>query len=186
MTIDASDRYNLTAILLHWIIAIAVIFMLGLGLYMSELPRGSAEQLQYYQLHKSVGITILVLSALRILWRFTHEVPPLPSSLKPWERITSHGIQHIFYLLIVILPLSGWAIVSASTRGVPTRLFGLVTLPNISFIADLENKKAVGDIFGEAHELMAWAMIALLVLHVGAALRHHFMLKDNVLRRMLP
>lgn len=182
---NSPGRYGLVALALHWLIALAIIAMLVLGSLMTDLPN-SPQKFELYQLHKSVGMTILVASLLRLGWRLTNPPPPLPPSVPRLEAMAARTAHALFYVLMIGLPLSGWMMVSASTLNIPTRIFGLVELPHLPWLATLANKKPVEDALKEVHEMAGWAMVALLLLHVAAALRHHLLLKDDILRRMLP
>lgn len=179
------DRYGLVALVLHWLIALAILAMIALGLVMTGLP-DTPDKFALYQLHKSIGLTILLLSLLRLGWRLVNPVPPLPPTLGPTERVLARLTHGALYLLMIGLPLSGWAMVSASPWNIPTRWFDLVTVPHLPVLPDLADKQAAEAILKETHEILAFALIGLLVLHVGAALRHHFQLRDRTLLRMLP
>lgn len=183
---NSPTRYGLVAMILHWLIALAVLAMLALGFVMGEVREGSALQFQLFQWHKSIGITILLLTVLRLAWRLMNRQPPFPPTMRPWERAFARATHFGFYVLLFALPLSGWAMVSTSPLGIPTLLYGVVPWPNLPWAARAENPEALEAILSEAHELLAFGMIALLVLHVAGALRHHFLLRDTVLRRMLP
>jgi cytochrome b561 len=183
---NSPTRYGLVAMLLHWLIALAVLAMLALGFVMGEVREGSALQFQLFQWHKSIGITILLLTVLRLTWRLMNRQPPFPPTMRPWERALARATHFGFYVLLFALPLSGWAMVSTSPLGIPTLLYGVVPWPNLPWAARAENPEALEATLSEAHELLAFGMIALLVLHVAGALRHHFLLHDTVLRRMLP
>ncbi len=182
------DRYGAVAQALHWIMALLIGAMLVVGIYMLRLPQAEKfpGKIGYdlYQLHKSVGLVVLVLAVLRIGWRLTHRAPRLPATLKPYEKGLAHASHLALYLLILAMPLSGWLMVSASELAhgmLPTRFFDLFTVPNL-----LAADEAAEATLGQVHTVLAFAAIAVLVLHVGAALKHHFVLKDNVLLRMLP
>jgi len=178
-----SGRYTTVAIALHWTIALLIVGQIAGGLYMHELPNSDPQKFQIYQLHKSFGISVLLLSLGRLAWRATHPAPALPGNLKPWERIAAR-VTHIgFYVLMIGTPLLGWAMVSASPYNIDTVLFGVVPWPHIPGV---ESSKDVEGVFKELHEIAAFAIIGLLVLHVAAALKHHFMLKDAVVGRMIP
>jgi cytochrome b561 len=181
-------RYGSVAMTLHWLIAALVLVNLGLGLYMADLPKTDASRFMLFQLHKSVGLTVLVLSVLRLVWRLVNPVPPIPRGVNPFLRLGGHVSHFLFYFLIIAIPLAGWAMVSSSPIGLPTPYFGLFSWPNISFLANLPRaaKIANEDMFAETHELLAYSAIALLVLHVLAALYHQFLRRDDVLKRMLP
>lgn len=175
-------RYGTVAMTLHWLIALAIIGMLTVGKYMVDLPNTGPNKFALYQLHKSFGITVLVLTLVRIGWRVVHPVPALPPGMPAWQRFGAHFSHYGLYALMLAIPLSGWAAVSASTLGIPTLLFGAVELPSLPIAPDRDTH----EFFEGAHELLGDLMIALLILHVVAALKHHFVDKDTVLRRMLP
>lgn len=179
-------RYGAVAIALHWAIAIAIIGLLVLGTVMVRVTPGSSLQFELYQLHKSLGITVLLLSAVRLIWRLTHPAPPLPANLRPWEAALARSTHVGFYILMLVLPLSGWMMVSASVWNFPTVIFGLFTLPHLPMLGTLPDKKPVEDALKEIHEWLAIGTLALLLLHVAGALKHHFILKDDTLERMLP
>ena len=181
-------RYDNVAASLHWVIAIALIFQICLGLYMGTFPRGDATGFALVQLHKSVGLTILVLSLARLGWRLANPVPPLPASMSAPLRWLAHTSHFLLYFLIIALPLSGWAMMSASPRGAPISYFGLFDWPRIWFLADLApaDKRPAAHMFGEYHEWLAYTAIVLIIIHVTAALVHQFAWKDSVFRRIIP
>ena len=183
---DAPERYGPVAILLHWIIALAIVALLALGAVMVRLTPGSSLQFDVYQLHKSLGITVLVLSLLRLAWRLFNSPPPLPANLEPWETALARVTHVGFYLLMIALPFSGWMMVSASVWNIPTVVFGAFTLPHLPVLGGLQNKKPVEEALKEVHEALAIGMFVLLMLHVAGALKHQFVLRDDTLARMLP
>ncbi len=185
---ETLSRYGGVAIALHWAIAALLIANLVLGLYFHDLPREDPSKFLLAQTHKSLGLTVLVLSLLRVVWRLTHRVPPLPAEMNPLLKLGARVSHVLLYVLILALPLTGWGMVSASRLGLPTKYFGLFEWPNLSFIADAdpETKRGYSGFFHESHETLAWIAIALIVIHVSAALYHHFLRRDGVLRRMLP
>jgi cytochrome b561 len=184
--LPAKIRYDAVAIALHWIIALAIAGQLAMGWSMVAMRPGSFLQFQLYQMHKSIGMTILLLSALRLIWRLLHEPPPLPLSMPAWARRLARFSHIALYVLLLALPLSGWAVVSASPFNIPTLLYGVVPLPHIPVLASLSNKGAVEPVLKALHEIGGWILLALLVGHIVAALRHHFLLHDDVLVRMVP
>ena len=183
---DAPERYGPVAILLHWIIALAIVALLALGAVMVRLTPGSSLQFDVYQLHKSLGITVLVLSLLRLAWRLFNSPPPLPANLEPWETALARVTHVGFYVLMIALPFSGWMMVSASVWNIPTVVFGAFTLPHLPVLGDLQNKKPVEEALKEVHEALAIGMFVLLMLHVAGALKHQFVLRDDTLARILP
>jgi cytochrome b561 len=163
---------------LHWIIAVLVVAMLVLGLIMVDLPLG-VQKLELYALHKSVGIVILAFVAARLAWRLsgTRPVPLGPS--RPYEQILAHGVHASFYVVLVAMPLTGWLMSSSANFSV--NVFGLFTLPDL-----VAPDKRLEEIFHAAHYWLGWVLIGLLVLHIAGALKHHFVLKNDTLRRMIP
>lgn len=176
-----SDRYTRVAVALHWAIALCIIGLIVFGLLMTK--EWMPNRFVIYQVHKSFGILVLVLSIMRLIWRLTHRPPPSPATMPNWQKMASYATHWAFYALMIITPLLGWAMVSASTLPVPTVLFWLIPLPDIPWI---EESKALADRFKALHEIGAKLFIALILLHVGAALKHHFKDKDGVLARMMP
>ncbi len=187
-TASTRTQYGSVAITLHWLIAFAVIVNIALGLYFNDLPRSDPEKFILVQLHKSIGLSVLVLSVVRVLWRMVNTVPPLPQSVSPALRVTARTTQFLLYVLIIVIPLSGWALVSSSPLGLPTLYFGWFHWPHISFLADLPRsaKKLLSHEFGTIHVILAWSAIILVPLHIAGALYHQFVRHDDVLARMLP
>lgn len=183
------DRYTNVAVVLHWLIAFMVIGQLAGGFYMHNLPDEQASlKFQLFQLHKSFGVTVLMLTLVRIGWRLTHKPPPLPAEMPAWERLAARGAHAGFYALLLALPLVGWAVVSASplADSVQTYLFGIVHWPHLPFFKEVADRKELAHDIAEIHELLAFAMIGLIGVHVAAALKHQFVNKDEVLGHMLP
>ena len=179
-------RYTGVAILLHWLIAVAILGQIALGLIMTQKGLPPMRQFQLYQLHKSVGITILLLVVLRVLWRLGHRPPPLPPAMPALERRAAGGAHLLLYGLILGLPLTGWAVVSASPFNIPTVLYSVVPWPHLPVLPELHDKAPVEAALKAVHAYGAWALIALVALHTAAALRHAIVLRDGVLRRMAP
>ncbi|MBI1403238.1 MAG: cytochrome b [Porphyrobacter sp.] len=171
----ADRRYNLGARALHWTIAVLVIANLAIGLLHEPLE----DSIDLIPVHEAIGITVLGLTLVRIAWRFTWKRPPFPGSVAPVEAWAARAVQGLFYVLTLALPLSGWVFASAGKY--PISWFGIFTVPKFA----VTRQDPIFGIAHEGHEIMGWVTIALVVLHVGAALRHHFLLKDNVLRRMM-
>ena len=182
----SDGRYDRVALALHWLSAVAVVGLLGLGLVMTRLARGSSLQFELYQLHKSVGITVLALTLLRLAWRWRHPPPALPEAMPAWEKRAAAANHRLLYALLLAMPLGGWAVVSVARFNVPTLLYGVLPWPHLPFLASLANKSPVEDLLTRLHDAGGWLFLPLLALHVGAALRHHWRLGDDVLRRMLP
>jgi cytochrome b561 len=180
-------RYTRTAIILHWLIALGVIGNVTLAL---SWPHAADERVRpMIDLHKSVGITILGLAIMRLLWRATHKPPAFAIGYKRWEVTVAHIVHWLLYFVIFAMPLTGWIMDSgykdAATH--PMFLYGLFEWPRIGFIMHLDpaTRDRVHDLFGEAHELIAWLVFALFALHVAGALKHQLE-GHKELQRMLP
>lgn len=182
----AQTRYTSVAVALHWAIALLIIAQIAGGLYMHKLPNASPIKFDLYQLHKSFGLSILTLTFIRLGWRFTHRPPSLPAGMPGWQKLAARGAHWAFYALLFIVPLIGWAMVSVSPREIPTFWFGLIEIPHLEFFSGVEDRAAAEDAFKEGHEILAKLILALLALHVAAALKHGFVNRDGVLRSMAP
>lgn len=179
-------RYSTVAIVLHWLIAAAIIFQVILAWRMDgRTPQGFA----LIQLHKSVGLSILLFSLARLAWRLTHRPPPLPESLASWERSLAK-ITHIgLYVIMIGMPITGWIMVSTSRIQVPTLLYGLVPWPHVPGLAHLTGAaKTAWNSFGHTgHEALAWGAYLLIALHVAGALKHQLFSRDEpILAHMAP
>jgi cytochrome b561 len=181
-TASTPRRYSGLSIALHWLLAIALVSLFGMGVYMADLPF-SPQRLKLYNWHKWAGVTVLVLSAARLLWRLTHRPPELPQAvtqaMPDWQLRAYHATHGLMYALFFIVPLVGWAYSSAA--GFPIVWFGVVALPDF-----VSTDKALAELIKPLHQVSAFALAALVVLHVGAALKHHWIDKDGLLQRMLP
>lgn len=173
----ADPRYTKVAIWLHWLIGLAVIVNIGLAMLTEDMPRETHRAAM--NIHKALGITILLLTILLILWRIGHKPPPLPATTPAWQRPLSKVVHLLFYLLLLLLPLSGWAWMSAADR--PIDFFGLFTVPSI--IAPSEN---VADVLHDRHEMLGLTMLALVTIHILAALKHQFVDRTRLIGRMNP
>ena len=172
-----TPRYTATAIALHWLLAVAIVGAFGVGLYMSDLPL-SPTRLKLYNWHKWAGVTILALSALRLLWRLGHR-PPADLPMPAWQARAAHAVHFLLYLAFFAVPLSGWAYSSAA--GFPIVWFGVLPLPDFVPV-----DKPLAHQLKELHELLAWGLALLVLAHIGAALKHHLIDKDGLLLRMMP
>lgn len=179
-------RYTIVAILLHWASALCVLALIGMGLTMTHAALPPMRQFELYQWHKSLGITVLALTALRLAWRAVHPAPPLPAAMPRAERRAACAAHLLLYLLLVGLPLTGWAVVSLSPFNIPTVLYGALPWPHLPLAEHLSDPAWAEGVAKRVHAYGAWLLAAFLVLHVAAALRHHLILRDDVLRRMLP
>jgi cytochrome b561 len=173
----APTRYSPTAMLLHWVLALAIVGSFSVGLYMADLPI-SPQRLKLYNWHKWAGVTILALSAVRLLWRLTHR-PPADLPMPAWQRLAAHDTHYALYLLFFAVPLVGWAYSSAA--GFPIVWFGVLPLPDF-----VSADKALAEAIKPWHGYLAYALAALVLMHVAAALKHHFIDRDGLLSRMLP
>ena len=179
-------RYNEVPIAIHWLTAIAIVTQFVLGWTMISLRPPSSLHFSLYQWHKSIGMTILALSVLRLIWRFLHRPPLLPAIMPAWEKRAAKLTHGSLYVLLIALPISGWAVVSASPLNIPTMLYGFLPVPHLPVLSDLPDKRAAEQALKALHEFGGWILALLLAGHIGAALRHHFLLRDGVLVRMLP
>jgi cytochrome b561 len=181
-------RYGSVAMSLHWLIAALVIANLCLGEYFTGLPRHDPRLFALVQVHKSIGLTVLVLSLARLAWRLINPVPPLPIAMHPALRVLARATHVLLYVLIIVIPLSGWAMVSASPLGLPTMYFGLFQWPHIPLLAHLSRvqKVPLSHNLMAVHATLATFAIGLIVIHVGGALYHQLLRRDDVLKRMLP
>lgn len=167
--------YGRTATSLHWLLAGAIAVTFSLGWVMTELSI-SPLKLRLFNWHKWLGVTVLALAAIRTLWRLTHPAPPdLP--MPAWQARAAHALHGLLYLLMVTIPLSGWAYSNAV--GYPIVYLGRFRLPDL-----VEKNKELGKVLLEVHHVLAWTLAALVLMHVLAALKHHFIDKDATLRRM--
>ncbi|BEU95980.1 cytochrome b [Acidovorax sp. DW039] len=175
-------RYSGIAMLLHWVLGLGLIAIFALGVYMADLPF-SPQRLKLYNWHKWAGVTILALSLLRLIWRITHRPPALPRAMEEampaWQKMAHHATHHLLYVLFFAVPLIGWAYSSAA--GFPIVFLGLWQLPDFVPVS-----KELAEAIKPWHQISAFAMAALVVLHVAAALKHQIIDRDGLLQRMLP
>ena len=179
---NANARYDSVAVTLHWVTAICIIAMIPLGFFMGDLP--ISIKFDAYAVHKSIGITVLGLSIFRLVWRLMNPPPALPTGMKNYEYILAKLTHWLFYFLIIAMPLSGWIFVSASQK-YPTVYFWMGEVPFLPMPEGID-AKATNELFKEFHETLAYGAIALITLHIAAALKHRFIMRDDVLARMLP
>jgi len=173
-----NDRYTRTAISLHWLIALLILAAFPLGLYMHDLPL-SPYKLRLYSYHKWIGVTVFVLAVIRLYWRTTHLPPSMPQSMANWEKLAAHVTHYALYVLILTIPISGWLMSSA--KGFQTVWFGVLPLPDL-----VGKDKELGDMLHEIHEALNFLLCGLVLAHIGAALKHHFIERDDILARMVP
>ena len=194
---NASTHYTKTAVILHWLIALGIFGMFALGWFMSDIPKEAPKQLSfdlfnwgiytwqmleeisprsfYFNVHKSLGVTIFALILLRIIWRLTHTPPALLSSYKDIERKLANGTQRLLYLLMLVLPLSGVIMAMYSKYGI--KWFGM------NFIKGLDNNP-MRELYKNIHEIVGLILLAFVVIHILGALKHKLIDKDDTLKRM--
>jgi cytochrome b561 len=175
---NTTTHWGWVAQLLHWTIVILVITQFVLGTIADDLPLGM-HKLAVLARHKSVGITIFMLVVLRLVWRWSNPTPALPSTLKPYERHLARITHAALYVLLLVMPITGW--IMSSARAFPVSWFGFFQLPDL-----VAPNKTLYDAMLTTHGTLAWILAGVATLHLLAALKHHFVLKDDVLRRMLP
>lgn len=171
----AGAHYTRVAIALHWIIALLILANLAIGLWQETWLKGTMP------LHKSIGLTVLLLSVVRLGWRLAHRPPPLPNGTRAWEKRLAHLNHGLFYLLMFLLPLSGWVFTSAGSRKYPTVFWGMFPVPPI-----VGQNPALSDTVATRHMQMAYLMIALIVLHLAGVAKHQFLNRDRTLERIWP
>lgn len=177
-TRDSTTRYGAIAQAFHWIIAVLVVSQFVLARLADNLPLGTRKGL-LLERHKSLGMTVLMLAALRLVWRINHRPPDLPAGMKPIEVFLARATHIAFYALLFAMPLSGWTMSSA--KNYPVSWFRLFTWPDL-----LAPNETAFTVLRNTHEILSNALFVLAVLHILAALKHHFWNKDDVLLRMLP
>ena len=178
MSTNDTPNYTATAKAIHWLMAVLLIGLLGLGLYMAGLPL-SPDKLRLYSWHKWAGVTAFLLLAFRLLWRVSNRPPALPDSMSKPMQLLAHAGHFALYALMFAIPLSGWLMSSA--KGIQTVYFGVLPIPDL-----IGKDKELGHLLGSVHESLSWLFILVLVGHVAAALKHHYIDKDDILKRMLP
>lgn len=173
------QRYTIPAIVLHWLTAILIVSAFALGLVMVDIPGITPTKLKYFSWHKWLGVTVLGLACLRALWRLTQAAPPFPASMPVWQVKAAHLLHVLLYILIFAVPLSGYFYSLAA--GVPVVYLGIVPLPVL-----IEANEVWKPILKQVHYVLNMSLLACVVLHVAAALKHLVIDRDGVFRRMLP
>lgn len=174
---NSEANWGSVAKLLHWSMAVLILFQIPLGIAADQW-RLSPTKIDLFILHKSIGMLLLLLVAIRLTWRLCNPVPKLPVNMPAWQQLGGHISHGLLYFCLVALPLSGWVINSASN--IPFRVFWLFKLPAIT-----DPDKALEATVKSVHGGLSIALAVLLVMHIGAACHHHFVRRDNVLLRML-
>ena len=172
------ERYTGAAIAFHWFLAVLIIANIAFGLSIVDLPL-TPQKLRYFSWHKWTGVTIFLFASARLLWRLTHAAPPLPAAMRPWERGVAHAVHVLLYALFLAAPLTGWLFSSAA--GFQTVYLGVLPIPDV-----IAKNKEVAEVLKLAHHWINYTLAAVIVLHAAAALKHHFVDRDDVLARMLP
>ncbi|MEO7852053.1 MAG: cytochrome b [Rubrivivax sp.] len=179
----AATRFGLVAIGFHWLLALAIVASFSVGLYMNDLPF-SVQRVKLFNYHKWAGVTILVLSVLRLLWRVTHRPPPLSqrvqAAMPPWQHRAANFSHFMMYLLFLAVPLLGWAYSSAA--GLQIVWFGVLPLPDFVPV----DKEFAKEVLKPLHRYLAYILAGLVVVHVAAALKHQFVDRDGLMARMWP
>jgi cytochrome b561 len=171
------QRYDSIQIGLHWLTAALVAAAILLIWAVHQTPRGPLHTTLFF-LHRSCGVTIFALTLLRLVWRASHQVPPPPASVPVWQQRAGTFAHWLLYTLLLVMPVTGF--IDSAANGHAVSFFYLFNLPL------LPENKPLAELSGDIHETLQWVVYALIVLHAAAALRHHFVLGDGVLRRMLP
>jgi cytochrome b561 len=176
---NTQERYGAVASMLHWLMAIVLVALIVLGLYMVSLPDVGfdTKKIALILYHKELGILALVLAALRLAWRVVNALPKLVEYLPEWQKVIARFVHLCFYALMFALPVTGW--IMSSAAGIPVSFFGLFELPDLVSYSDRLFRT-----FIEIHKWLGYALIVLLLVHAGAALRHHLVLKDETLKKM--
>jgi cytochrome b561 len=178
---NTEDRYGAVAILFHWSMALLVIGLAALGLYMVTLPDVgfNTNKVTLVLYHKELGLLVLVLLSTRLAWRVTQILPRLVEHLPDWQKIAARFVHLSFYALLFALPMTGYLMSSAA--GIPVSFFGLFMLPDF-----VHRDHGLFQRYIAIHQWLGYVLILFIFVHAGAALRHHFVFKDDTLRRMLP
>ncbi len=177
---NTENRYGVVAVALHWLMAVLLIALVVLGLFMVTLPDAGFDtrKIKLILYHKELGMLALALAALRLGWRVTNTLPRLVENLPDWQKVVARFVHLSFYGLMVALPMTGWLMSSAA--GFPVSFVGLFDLPNL-----IRQDDYLSQVFIAVHKWLGYTLIPIIVAHAGAALRHHFLFKDDTLRKML-
>jgi cytochrome b561 len=181
MITNSVDRYGLVSRFLHWVMALLILAMIGIGAYMTDLAKEDPLRAQLYSMHKAVGVTLLGLAIIRILWILASRPPVMPAALQRWEIVLAKSTVGILYLLMLVTPIAGYLM--TNTGGKTISYFGLFELPAL-----MGENHDLHEVLEQVHEVLAFTILALASLHIAGALKHRFIDKDpnaDVLKRIL-
>ncbi len=170
------QRYNSTAIIIHWLMAIMIIAMIGLGFYMTGLEKGSDERSWFFALHKSIGLTLALLAIIRLVWKIRSISPALPDYVAPLQRKMATATHHLLYLMLFLQPVTGY--ISSSFSGYKTKFWG-IPLPHWGW-----KSPELNELFTEIHEISAFCLITLLLLHIAGVIYHLHKKQTDLIKRM--
>jgi cytochrome b561 len=176
---SGSERYNGAAIALHWLIAALIVCGFYIGWIMTDIHGFTPTKLKYFSWHKWIGVTVFALAVIRVLWRATHRAPALDEATPVWQKAAAHFVHGLLYLLMLAIPLSGYFYSSAA--GIRVVYLGIVPLPTL-----IGPDQALKATLRTVHVLLNYTLLALVVMHVAAALKHQFVDRDGLLARMIP
>jgi cytochrome b561 len=187
-----TTTYSRTAIALHWLMALLIFAGFGLGLTMVDMAF-SPQKLKFYSWHKWLGLTVFALAAARLLWKLTHESPPLPHAMPMWQQRAAHASHILLYVLFFLIPLTGWLF--SSSKGIQTVYLGVLPLPDllskdigniVLAAAEAEKPFTVAELLRLTHKTLNYFMGALVIGHIGAAFKHYLIDRDEVMGHMIP
>lgn len=178
MQASSMQSYSTTTKILHWLIALLIIGLIWLGWYLAELSYFDKSYNLTLSIHKSLGMLALALAGVKILWAFVSPAPAFVDTIKPWERVTATGTHRVLYFMMVIIPVTGYAI--STSAGSPVSFFGLFDIPAVFPESD-----GLRDLAIELHYYLSYGAAILVVIHTLSALKHQFIDKDATLSRML-
>jgi cytochrome b561 len=176
---QSTGRYSATAIGLHWLIALLIVCGFYLGWIMTDIPGFTPTKLKYFSWHKWIGVTVFALAVLRLVWRAAHRAPPMPADMPGWQKGAAHLTHFLLYALMLVIPASGYLYSSAA--GLQVVYLGVLPLPTI-----IGPDKALKATLRIVHIALNYTLLFFVVMHVLAALKHHFVDRDGLLGRMLP
>lgn len=188
MSAESPERYNSVAIILHWVMAIAIFGMLASGFAMEYLGLDRSIKFQMIQIHKSAGVLLLIAIFLRFSWRMATKIPALPGMMPKLEKLAAKGGHLALYICMFLMPISGWVMVSSSSYGLPTVVFDWFTWPHVhevfSVFSFVEGNEDLRKLYGSVHFYVALAFIVLILAHIGAVVKHYIFDHENLLHRM--